>query len=145
MAWSLTAQGIEMAKFWRGVVHTVFWSYERGSWPYDIMVLTIVAFVLLTPRNWFHDQPQSVALGSAGVQMMSEDIAAHTRIYRLDAKVLPAEKRRAKSGPELERETHDILSRKIDDLQDRTFQVVQIDPVSDGDGSVLYYDITLRL
>lgn len=134
-----------MGKIWRGVVRTVFWSYERGSWPYDIMVITIVAFVLLTPRSWFHDRPQSVALGSAGVQMMSEDIAAHTRIYRLDAKVLPAEKRRTRTSPELERETHDILSRKIEDLQDRTFQVVQIDPVSDGDGSVLYYDITLRL
>jgi hypothetical protein len=77
--------------------------------------------------------------------MMSEDIAARTRIYRLDAKVLAPEKRRASSSPELERETHDILGRKVEDLQDRTFQVVQIDPVSDGDGSVLYYDITLRL
>lgn len=134
-----------MSKLWRGFVNTVFWSYERGSWPYDIMVVTILAFVLLTPRSWFHDQPQTIQLGASGVQMMSEDIATHTRIYRLDAKVLPPEKRRAKSSPELERETHDILSRKVEELQDRTFQVIQIDPVSDGDGSVLYYDITLRL
>jgi hypothetical protein len=134
-----------MRKLWRGVVRTIFWSYERGSWPYDVMVIAIVVFVLLTPRHWFHDQPQPAQMGPSGVQMMSEDAAAHTRIYRLDAKVLAPEKRRANSSPELERETHDILSRKIEDLQDRTFQVVQIDPVSDGSGSVLYYDITLRL
>ena len=134
-----------MRKVWQGVVRTLFWSYERGSWPYDVMVVTIVAFVLLTPRSWFHDQPQTVDLGSSGVQMMSEDTAGHTRVYRLDAKVLAPEKRSIKPGPELERETHDILSRKIEELQDRSFQVVQIEPVSDAGGAVLYYDVTLHL
>jgi hypothetical protein len=138
-------QGTDVRRLWQGVVRTVFWSYERGSWPYDVMVVTIVAFVLLTPRSWFHDQPQSIDLGSSGVQMISEDTAGHVRVYRLDAKMMAPEKRSAKSSPELERETHDILSRKIEELQDRTFQVVQIDPVSDASGSVLYYDVTLHL
>ncbi len=34
-----------------------FWSYERGAWQYDIAVVVILIFVLLTPRSWFHDQP----------------------------------------------------------------------------------------
>lgn len=133
-----------MGKLWRGVVHTVFWSYERGSWPYDVMVVTIVAFVLLTPRSWFRDQPQAIDLASSGVQLMSGDAAGRTRVYRMDAKVLAPEKRSAKSTPELERETHDILSRKVQELEDRTFQVVEIEPVSDAKGSVLYYDVTVR-
>jgi hypothetical protein len=145
MDWSSTARGIEMGKLWQGLMRTVFWSYERGSWPYDVMVLTIVAFVLLTPRSWFHDRPQPVDLGSSGVQLISDDAGAHTRVYRLDAKVLAPEKRSARSTPELERETHDVLSRKVQELQDRTFQVVQIDPVSDGSGAVLYYGITVQL
>lgn len=134
-----------MGRLWQGVVRTVLWSYERGTWPYDVMVITIVAFVLLTPRSWFHDQPQSVDLGSSGVRMVSEDLAGHRRVYRLDARVLAYEKRQNKSSPELERETHDILSRKIPELRDRIFQVVQIDPVSDATGEVLYYDITMHL
>lgn len=134
-----------MGKLWRGFVRTVFWSYERGSWPYDAMVVTIVAFVLLTPRSWFHDQPQSIDLGSSGVQLISDDSDARTRVYRMDAKLLAPEKRSKRSTPELERETHDILSRRIEELSDRTFQVVQIDPVSDGNGSILYYDVTLHL
>jgi hypothetical protein len=134
-----------MRKLWQGLVRTVFWSYERGSWPYDAMVVTIVAFVLLTPRSWFHDQPQSIDLGSSGVQLTSDDSEARTRMYRIDAKVLAPEKRSKKSTPELERETHDILSRKVEELRERTFQVVQIDPVSDGNGSILYYDVTLHL
>jgi hypothetical protein len=136
---------MEMGQLWKGLVRTVFWSYERGSWPYDVMVLAIVAFVVLTPRGWFHDQPRSIDLGSSGVQLISGDDQARTRVYRLDAKVLAPQKRSAKSTPELERETHDILGRKVEELKERTFQVLQIDPVSDGNGSVLYYDVTLHL
>ena len=46
--------------------------------------------------------------------------------------------------PELERETHDILSRAVDDLKERTFQVTRIDPLRAPDGSVVYYDITVH-
>jgi len=39
------------------VSRAVFWSYERGSWQYDIICAVIFAFVVLTPRSWFHDRP----------------------------------------------------------------------------------------
>jgi hypothetical protein len=35
----------------------VFWSYERGSWQYDIICAVILAFIFLTPRTWFRDRP----------------------------------------------------------------------------------------
>jgi hypothetical protein len=35
----------------------VFWSYERGSWQYDIICAVILAFIFLTPRSWFRDRP----------------------------------------------------------------------------------------
>jgi hypothetical protein len=133
-----------MRSFWRGVGRIVFWSYERGTWPYDVMVVAIVLFVLVTPRKWFHDAPQATALASAKVQMVSEDPGSGTRTYRLDAVALPPEKRATKSTPELERETHDVLGRTAGDLKGRTFQVVRIDPALSGDGSVLYYDVTVH-
>jgi hypothetical protein len=108
------------------------------------MVAAIVLFVLLTPRSWFHDQPQSSALATAGVQILSEDSARRTRTYRLDADLLALKKRTAKPTPELERETHDILGRTVDELKGRTFQVLRIDPVRADDGSVTYYDVTVR-
>jgi hypothetical protein len=129
----------------QGVARTIFWSYERGSWPYDIMVLTIIAFVLLTPRSWFHDQPQLADAGTAGVQLVSEDSDGKTRIYRLDAAMLSPEKRAKKATPELERETHDIIERKVQEFKDQRFRVVQIDPTLSGDGSVLYYSVTIAL
>ena len=145
-AWWWTApQFTNMRAFWRGLLRTVFWSYERGSWPYDLLVVAIVAFVLLTPRSWFHDQPRSSSLINSGVQLVSQDSESQTRTYRIEAKVLAPEKRGLKPTPELERETHDILDRTVNELQDHSFQVVQIDPVRGGDGSVLYYDVIVHL
>jgi hypothetical protein len=133
-----------MRKVWRGIVRTVFWSFERGSWPYDLMVIAIVVFVLATPRRVFHDQPQTTALASSDVQLLSEDPRTQTRTYRLDANVLQPQKRAKQPTPELERETHDILGRAVDDLKERTFQVKRIDPVRATDGSIAYYDITVQ-
>ena len=39
------------------VVRSIFWSYERGSWQYDVIVLAILAFIFLSPRAWFNDRP----------------------------------------------------------------------------------------
>ncbi len=134
----------DMRKIWRGLVRTVFWSYERGSWPYDLMVIAIVVFVLLTPPHWFHDQPQSAALPSADVELVTEDESAQTKTYRVDASLLPLAKRTPKPTPELERETHDILEKTVDDLKGRTFQIRRIDPVQGDDGTVRYYDVSVK-
>ena len=29
-----------------------FWTYERATWQYDLMVIAILAFVWLTPPDW---------------------------------------------------------------------------------------------
>lgn len=38
-------------------VRSVFWSYERGSWQYDVICAVILAFIFITPSSWFHDRP----------------------------------------------------------------------------------------
>lgn len=134
-----------MRRLWQGIVRTIFWSYDRGSWPYDVMVIVIVLFVVATPRSWFHDQPRAAAAPDASLQVIAQDASAGTQTYRIDAKWLPAEKRAAKPTPELERETHDILGRAVTELKGHTFQVLAIQPVRADDGSVLYYDVTIHL
>jgi len=39
------------------VTRSIFWSYERGSWQYDVIVIAILAFIFLSPRSWFNDRP----------------------------------------------------------------------------------------
>ena len=36
----------------------ILWDYARASWQYDVMVGVILAFIFLTPRDWFRDQPR---------------------------------------------------------------------------------------
>lgn len=41
----------------RFVTRSIFWTYQRGSWQYDIICAVILAFIFLTPASWFHDRP----------------------------------------------------------------------------------------
>jgi hypothetical protein len=134
-----------MGKLWRAAKGTIFWSYERGSWPYDLMVIAILCFVLLTPRSWFHDQPRLGGSANPGVELVDQDTSGKTRTYRVDAKLLPPQKRTAKISPELERETHDLLSGSVDDLKGRTFQILHIQPVQDDTGLVQSYDVIVHI
>jgi hypothetical protein len=45
-----------------------FWTYERGSFHYDVMVTLILAFIFLTPRLWnYGDRPQQDKLSPGNV------------------------------------------------------------------------------
>jgi hypothetical protein len=133
-----------MRKLWKGLVRIIFWSYERGSWPYDVMVGAILVFVLLTPRSWFHDQARSSEIASTGVQLVSEDAASRTRVYRVDASMLAPEEGSSSPTVELEQAAHDVLGNAVQELRNQTFQIVQIEPGRASDGSVLYYNVTIR-
>jgi hypothetical protein len=42
-----------------GLKRFILWDYPRAVWQYDLMVAIIVAFIFLTPREWFRDQPRA--------------------------------------------------------------------------------------
>jgi hypothetical protein len=132
-----------MKAIWRACVRTIFWSYERGSWPYDVAVVVIVIFVLATPTRWFHDRPSEKLSASSAVQLVTEDASSRTATYRVNASALPPEKRTARP-PELERELHQILGNAVPTLKDTLFEVVRIDAVLAADGSTQAYDVSVR-
>jgi hypothetical protein len=39
----------------------LFWSYERGSWQYDVMCVLILAFIFFAPNSVFHNHRSSAA------------------------------------------------------------------------------------
>jgi hypothetical protein len=42
------------------VLKRVFlWDFPRASWQYDVIVAVLLAFIFLTPRGWFRDQPRT--------------------------------------------------------------------------------------
>jgi hypothetical protein len=45
----------------------LIWSYERGTIPYDVICVLILAFVFLTPRSCFDRKPaRHVPVASSG-------------------------------------------------------------------------------
>jgi hypothetical protein len=47
-----------MSRVWRIIKGYLFWTYERGSFHYDVMVTVILLFIFLAPRFInFKDQP----------------------------------------------------------------------------------------
>jgi hypothetical protein len=46
----------------------LFWTYERGSFHYDVMVTLILAFIFITPHLWnYGDRPQPEKLAAGDV------------------------------------------------------------------------------
>jgi hypothetical protein len=59
----------------------IFWEFPRASWQYDVVVALILAFIFLTPRSVFKDQPRPSSI----VQMTSEQGAL---VYWLETDLL---------------------------------------------------------
>jgi hypothetical protein len=71
------------------IKRSIFWSYERGSWQYDIICVLILAFIFLTPTHWFHDRPRLQLSDLRHVQGIVE--VSHTDqvwVYQLDARLV---------------------------------------------------------
>lgn len=45
-----------MRNFLIGIKNVLLWSYDRGSWQYDLLCLLIVAAIFLIPGRYFGDR-----------------------------------------------------------------------------------------
>jgi hypothetical protein len=120
---------------------TFFWSYERGTWQYDVAVVLVLIFVLLTPRGWFRDQPQvGMPVASEQIQLVLFSNDGHRQEYRVDARVLaPPEQ-----TPALQNELHQALQRGLQDLRNGRFSITKIEPVRNENGTVIAYQVEIR-
>src|SRR5215510_167519 len=39
-----------------GIKNVILWSYERGSWQYDVLCLLIIGMIFLAPSSFFGDR-----------------------------------------------------------------------------------------
>ena len=103
-----------MAGLGQILYRTFFWSFERGSWQYDVAVILIVLFVLATPARWFHDQPQ-VGMPTNNPTFVERTYkSGEDETYRIDARVLAPPER----TPQLQNDLHNVLQKNWPDLRD---------------------------
>src|SRR5690242_16150736 len=113
-----------MRTAWRVIVRSVFWSYERGTWPYDVAVAVIVIFVLLSPRSWFHDRPPVGPAPDAGlVQLEGTDPSGSVETFRVDARLVASAVKRPSS--ELEHQLHEAVRKNASGLFRNDFEIVR--------------------
>lgn len=70
--------------FTNGLRRFVLWDYARATWQYDVMVAIILAFIFLTPREWFHDQPRIPR--ASNIAMLPADHGSN--MYWIDPELL---------------------------------------------------------
>jgi len=129
---------IDMAGLGQILSRTFFWSYERGTWQYDLAVILILVFVLVTPRGWFHDQPQSGAPVTPGqIQFISKD--GNRLTYRVDVHTLAPPTKLA-----LQNDLHTALQEALPELHNGNFSIARIEPLRDDQGTVIAYQVEIH-
>src|SRR5579872_149453 len=80
----MAAPAVPMRGVWRTIRGYIFWSHERGTIQYDVMVTLILLFVFLTPL-WinFKDKPVERNPHPTGVEVVPD--AGGGLIYEIQA------------------------------------------------------------
>jgi len=83
------ASSVPVNRVWRTIKSFIFWSYERGTVQYDIMVTLILIFVFFSPRLInFNDRPVERNPHSTGVLVYPDGKGEF--IYQVEAKAVAA-------------------------------------------------------
>jgi hypothetical protein len=79
---------VPVGRVWRTIKGFVFWSYERGTVQYDVMVTLILLFVFFSPRLInFNDRPVEHNPHSTGVVVYPDGQGG--LIYQVEARAVP--------------------------------------------------------
>ena len=121
-----------LGKLASAVHRGLFWTYERGTWQYDVMVILILAFIFLTPRSWFGDRPVSLA-PSAGIVLLDNDPAQ--KVYQLHSSLLK---------PEADGSVARSAQRVLEAHTGKSVEVIRVEPAMDARGQVVSYAVWVR-
>lgn len=105
----------------------ILWDFPRASWQYDVMVGIILAFIFLTPREWFRDQPRVPRVSNI-VALPSD---RGTSVFFVEPKTLeniPENQRVAKLTSEIQKAPGS-----------RRLSVTRIEPILNSEGELQGY------
>ncbi len=109
-----------------------FWTYERGTWQYDVMVILILVFIFATPREWFHDKPVAAPPASDVVLLLN---APPQKVYQLRATLINAQ---------TETTLKEGAQRVLRDYTGKSLKITHIEPALDAQGQVVSYAVWVR-
>jgi hypothetical protein len=123
------APSVPVAGVWRTIRGFIFWSYERGTVQYDVMVTLILLFVFFSPRLInFNDRPVERIPRSAVIVYPD---GAGGLVYQVDAKAV-------QGGDDAAVRTQLL---KIIEPISGGVTIVRFEPVTDRKGQVTAYKV----
>jgi len=109
-----------------------YWTYERGSLHYDVMVTFILAFIFITPRfiNYKDKPAESIPLQASQVMVKAE--GDDSFIYEIRAADV--------AGTHSDDERHDAMLRVIEPIAG-TVEIDHDQPIIDANGKTVAYKV----
>ena len=107
-----------------------FWTSERGTWQYDLMVIAILSFIFLTPRGWFHDRPPSASSSRSDVVLLRNENTV--KIYQLQAALVDGQNQAT---------VQQGIGRVLRDFTGKSLVITRIEPARDSNGQVVSYAV----
>jgi len=126
----MAAPAVPMSGIWSTIRDYIFWSYERGTIQYDVMVTLILVFVFLSPKLInFKDKPVEHNPHRTGVAVVPDDQGG--LIYQIEAAAVVGKDDGA------------VRSQLLDIIEPISGEVsiTKIEPVRDSSGRVLSYKV----
>jgi len=130
---------LPMNAVWRTIRGYVFWSYERGTLHYDVMVTLILLFVFLSPY-WinFNDKPVERNPHPTGVVVLPDGQGG--LIYQVDGSALAG---RSDSIGGDEDAVRDELRQIIEPISGAV-AITRYDVIRDGKGHIQIYKVWVQ-
>jgi hypothetical protein len=130
-----------MRTLWQAIVRVLFWSYERGTWQYDLAVAGIVLFVLFSPLIIrYSDQPTVGPPPASALVELRTVAPGRVATYRVDARLLATPIR----TPELDHDLHETMQKNVVDLNNGHFEILRIEPIHGEGDTIAYYDVSVQ-
>jgi hypothetical protein len=126
----MAAPSVPMTGIWRTIRDYIFWSYERGTIQYDVMVTLILLFVFLSPSLInFKDKPVEHNPHRTGVAVIPDGQGG--LIYQIDGAAVAGKDDDAIRGE---------LLRVIEPISGEV-NITKVEPVRDVLGRVVSYKV----
>ncbi len=123
-----------MRRVWKTIASFIWWSYDRGSVQYDIMVTLILVFIFLAPYKVnFKDKPIERTPHPTRVILIPDVESGY--IYQVDAPQGAGKDATAIQG---------YLRRVIEPIIAGEVEIARYEPVRDKNGRVVAYKVWLK-
>jgi hypothetical protein len=105
----------------------ILWDFPRASWPYDMIVGLVLAFIFVTPREWFNDQPR-IPHASAITMVPPENGSTP---YFVDPQMLDGVAESEQTG-----RLSEILQAR---MKNKRLHVIRVQPIRNSEGELQGY------